>query len=81
MVHLAANGCLVFTPKTPQMDHLFSRDEVVYFDSLQDFEGKIRYYLAHPDEAKTIAQSGYKRAQKDYDCKVVTATMVKQIFS
>ena len=81
MVHLAANGCLVFTPNTPQMDLLFSQDEVVYFDSLQDFDEKMRHYLAHPDEAKTIAQEGHKRAQKDYDCKVVTATIVKQIFS
>jgi spore maturation protein CgeB len=81
MVHLASNGCLVFTPNTPQMDQLFSRDEVVYFDSLQDFEEKIRYYLVHPDEAKTIARAGYARAHKDYDCKVITASMVKQIFS
>ena len=79
MIHLASNGCLVFTPNTPQMDQLFSRDEVVYFDSLQDFEEKIRYYLAHPDEAKTIAQAGYKRAQKDYDCKVVTADLVEKV--
>jgi hypothetical protein len=79
MIHLASNGCLVFTPNTPQMDQLFSRDEVVYFDSLQDFEEKIRYYLAHPDEARTIAQAGYKRAQKDYDCKVVTADLVEKV--
>ena len=79
MIHLAANGCLVFTTEIPKMTELFSSKEVVYFDDLADCSEKIRYYLAHPEEAKTIAKAGQARAHKDYNAKNVTADMVHRI--
>ena len=79
MVHLAANGCLVFTPKTPNMEQVFSADEVVYFDSFTELKEKALYYLDHKDEARAIAQAGHQRAHQDYDCQTVTARMVLTI--
>ncbi len=81
MVHLAANGCLVMTPETPDMKELFTSDEVVYFDTPQDCENKIRYYLAHQDEAQKIAKAGQSRAHKDYNAKVITADMISKILA
>jgi hypothetical protein len=79
MVHLAANGCLVFTPKTPKMEQVFSTDEVVYFGGLTELREKALYYLAHKDEARAIAQAGHHRAHQDYDCQTVTAQMLRAI--
>ena len=79
MVHLAANGCLVFTPKTPNMEQVFLADEVVYFDSFTELKEKALYYLAHKDEARAIAQAGHQRAHQDYDCQTVTAQMLRAI--
>ena len=81
MVHLAANGCLVMTPKTARMDELFSHEEVVYFDTPADCEEKIRHYLAHPEAAEKIARAGQKRARSDYDAKRITGNMLEKISS
>ena len=80
MVHLASNGCLVMTPRTPHLEEIFSSDEVVYFDTVQDCEDKIRYYLAHTEEAIKIAKAGQKRAHSDYDAKVISSMMLKKIW-
>lgn len=79
MIHLAANGCLVFTTEIPRMKELFSRKEVVYFDGLADCTEKVRYYLEQPEEALKIAKAGQARAHKDYDARIVTADMIQKI--
>ena len=81
MVHLAANGCLVITPEAPDMKELFTSDEVVYFDTLQDCEDKIRYYLTHQDKAQEIAKAGQKRAHEDYNSIAITTEMIKKILA
>ena len=80
-VHLAANGCLTFTPDTPNMRNLFSAEEMVYFSDLEDLKKKIMHYQAHPDEGRLIAEAGHARAHRDYECKAVTAQMIDNIFS
>lgn len=81
MVHLAANGCLVMTPDTPRMKEIFTPEEVVYFSSAQDCEEKVRYYLEHSDEAKTIAKAGQARAHKDYNAQVISSEMLRKILA
>lgn len=81
MVHLTANGCLVMTPDTPRMKELFSSEEVVYFSSAQECEEKVRYYLAHLDEAAAIAKAGQKRAHKDYDAQMITSEMLRKLLA
>jgi len=80
MVHLAANGCLVMSAAIPRIDELFSADEVVYFDTPDDCEEKIRYYLAHREEADEIAKAGQKRAHQAYDAKVVSSDILSKVF-
>lgn len=81
MVHLAANGCLVMTPDTPRMKEIFTPEEVVYFSSAQDCEEKVRYYLKHYEEAKTIAKAGQVRAHRDYDAQVISSEMLRKILA
>lgn len=81
MVHLAANGCLVMTPDTPRMKEIFTPEEVVYFSSAQDCEEKVRYYLEHYEEAKTIAKAGQVRAHRDYDAQVISSEMLRKILA
>ena len=80
-VHLAANGCLTFTPDTPNTRDLFSAEEMVYFNDFEDLKNKIMYYHAHPDEGRLIAKAGHARAHHDYECQAVTAQMMDKIFS
>lgn len=81
MVHLVANGSLVMTPRTPRLKEIFTSDEVVYFDTVQDCEDKIRYYLAYPEEAIKIAKAGQSRAHTDYDARVISSMMLKKILN
>jgi spore maturation protein CgeB len=81
MIHLAANGCLVMSPKIPRIEEVFSPSEVVYFDTRGDCEEKIRHFLAHPAEAEKIAKAAQSRAHKDYDNKSVAADMLEKIYA
>ena len=78
-VHLAANGCLTFTPDTPGMKNLFSEDEMVYFTDFGELRDKINYFRTHDTEARKIAEAGQKRALKDYECQAVMTDFFKKI--
>lgn len=81
MIHLAANGCLIMSSRIPRIEEIFSSDEAVYFDTPAECEEKIRYFLAHPEKAKKIAQAAQTRAHSDYDNRSISEDMVKKIFS
>ena len=81
IVHLTANGCLTFSPQPPNMQTIFSDEEVVYFSDMGDLKEKLLYYAAHPEEAALIAEAGHKRAHKDYESGVVTRQMLAALNS
>ena len=81
MVHLAANGCLVLTPRTPNMETVFSEDEVAYFDSLAELEEKIRLFLSDDALRKKVAAAGHHRAMTSYNCQVVTQDMLDTLYA
>lgn len=78
-VHLAANGCLTFTPDTPRMKTLFSEDEMVYFADFDELKEKIFYYQAHLDEGRRIAEAGHARAHRDYQCQHVASRLIETV--
>ena len=78
-VHLAANGCLTFTPETPDMKSLFSEDEMVYFANFEELKEKILYYQAHPDEGRRIAEAGHARAHRDYGCQKIAKNIIETL--
>lgn len=80
MIQLAANGCLVITPRTPKMEELFTPDEVVYFEGLEDMAEKIRHYIAYPEEARKIALAGHQKAHHDFNNQDVMKKMIDDIY-
>lgn len=80
MVHLAANGCLVLTPRTPNMETVFSEDDVAYFDDFTELEQKIRMFLADDALRKKIAAAGHRRAMAAYDCQIVTKNILDTVY-
>ncbi len=81
MVHLAANGCLVLTPRTPEMESVFSEEEVVYFGDFVELKEKVLYYLDHEDETRHKAEAGWARAHCDYNSQKITQDMLTKIIS
>ena len=68
---LTGNGLLTFTQETPGLRQLFSEEEMVYFDDLDDLMDKLAYYKAHDDEAREIARRGRERAHRSYNARRV----------
>lgn len=50
--------------------------EYIPFTGQRDCEDKIRYYLRHEEERKQIAQSGYLRAQREYNSRLWWMTVL-----
>ncbi len=63
---LPAHGCMLFSERPPiRIPHNFRDGESgVFFDDLADFERKLRYYLAHPDEVRVIARAGHEHLKR-----------------
>lgn len=81
IIQLIANGTLVFTPKVPDFEKLFTSKEVIYFDDLDDLEDKLNYYLLNENARIKIAKEGYNKAHSLYDSKTVTKFMIETIFN
>jgi len=80
IAQLTGNGILTFTPRIPRFEELYSDNEVVYFDDLQDLVSKIRYYHDHPQEAKLIAHNGWIKSHTLFNSTIVTKNMIDKIF-
>lgn len=61
------SGGLYLTEDHPELAHAFKPgQEVLTYTGLNDLEKKIRYYIAHPDEAQEIRHKGYERALREH---------------
>ncbi len=80
IIHLMANGVLVFSPKIPKLDKLFSQNEIVFFEDNQEFKKKIEYYLSHDKERLQIAKNGWEKAHTLFNEKVVTKNIIDKLF-
>lgn len=81
IVQLVGQGVLVFTPRIPNFDKLFTEEEVVYFDDFNDLEQKVSYYLKHENERIKVAQAGHKKAHELFNEKIVTYQMLEKIYN
>ena len=64
-----ATGCgaLLVTDHKDNLDDLFSvGDEVIAYRSLEECAELVRYYLAHPEDARRIAERGQARTFRDH---------------
>lgn len=60
-------GSLLITDRKDNLDELFEvGKEVVTYSSPKEAVELIRYYQAHPEEAKTIARAGQQRTLRDH---------------
>lgn len=81
IIHLMANGVLVFSPKIPNLDKVFTNDEIVYFDDNKDFEEKVNYYLSHLEEGKKIAKNGWHKAHTYFNERIIANHILNKTFN
>ena len=56
-----AAGAFVLTDWRPQMEQLFTPDEMACYREPDEIPDLVRYYLSHPDERKRLAAAGRRR--------------------
>ncbi len=81
LVHIAANGSMVLSSDVPNLQNIFSKDEVIYFSTLQDMIDKLNYFLTHDDDRLKVAEAGWRRAHKDYNESLLASKMMDLIFN
>jgi len=78
-IQLAANGVMVFCPNIPGFRGLFSEEEQVYFDGIEDLVEKVYFYLRNEKERCRIARQGQIRAHESYNSTRVCRFMIEAI--
>jgi hypothetical protein len=62
-------GCktMLLTNYTPGLEKLFNiGEEIVIYESIDDLDNKVRYYLENENERNKIAEAGYQRVKRDH---------------
>jgi len=60
-------GTFLLTNYTPGLEKLFDiGKEIVVYESIEDMDNKVKYYLDNPEERNKIARAGHERAKKDH---------------
>ncbi len=77
LAQLAGNGCYVLSPRVPQMQTLFTENEICYFDDHNDLPSLINDLLKDDNRRRTIARAGWQRAHSCYNEKSVCRFIVE----
>jgi spore maturation protein CgeB len=80
IAQLTGNGIATFSPRIPDMELLYTEDEIVYFDDAMDLIQKVEVLIADDERRKTIAFNGWKKTQNSYNSTRVTKFMLDTIF-
>ena len=70
---MTGNGLVTLTPAGAGLESLYSPEEVVYFESVEDLAEKVRYFKKHEDEAVRIARRGGRKLTATYSAASVAA--------
>ncbi|MBI9111390.1 glycosyltransferase [Maridesulfovibrio ferrireducens] len=73
---LAACGAFQLVDRRKLMSEAFSDGELAYFDSLEDLDNKIGYFLHHPEERESYAERGRKRVLADHTYVIRMQTLI-----
>ena len=80
IIHLLANGTLVFSPRVPHLEKIIAEDEIIYFDNHEDFAYKLNYYLVHDEERIKISRKGWQKAHEFFNEKAISQIILNYVF-
>ena len=80
LIQLMANGSMVISKNIPNIQILFSKDEIVFFNDEKECLEKVLYYVNNDEERKKIARNGWQKAHTSYNSTRVTKFMIETIF-
>ncbi len=75
---LMGNGLLTFIDKKTKMDDFFNRDEIIFYDNINDLSDKISFYKKNDKIRKKIAKNGKKKYFKLFNEQKTTEYIVNK---
>lgn len=81
LIQLAANGTLVLTKKIPDFEILFGKDEIIFFENIDDLSEKAKFYNKNNSQRERISYNGWEKAHTSYNSTRVTKYMIETIFN
>ncbi|HEU5166444.1 MAG TPA: glycosyltransferase [Chitinophagaceae bacterium] len=75
MYEATGMGTLLLTDGKNAPVKLFTDDEVVYYDTVEDAIDKYKYYISHETERNEIARKGQRRTLSDYSYEKTSAQL------
>jgi hypothetical protein len=80
MAQLMGCGLLTFIDKRTRFDEIFTPDELVTYDGVNDLIAKIDHYRSHEAECRAIAEAGCRRAHEIFGETVVSQWILDMSF-
>ena len=73
---IAGNGLLTFIDKKTQLNKIFTDNEIIFYDNINDLADKINFYKKNDKLRKKIAYNGKKKYFKLFNEKKVTQYII-----
>jgi glycosyltransferase involved in cell wall biosynthesis len=81
ITQLIANGLLTFIDKKTQLNDFFNKDEVIFYNSLEDLANKITKYSNNDSLRRKIAKKGKEKYLKYLNSKIVADFIINKTFN
>ena len=77
---LVGNGLLTFVDKKTQLDDFFSKNEIVFYDNVDDLADKVKFFKKNERSRIKIAKKGKKKYFKMFNEQKITKYIVDKSF-
>ena len=78
IAQLVANGILTFVDNKTKLNKLFTKNEVIFYDSINDLTKKINFYLHNKALRNKIAKNGKKKYLKHLNSSKVAKFIIEK---
>ena len=73
---IMGNGLLTFIDKKVQMNNFFNKNEIIFYDNINDLSDKIKFYSKNDKSRIRIASNGQKKYFKLFNEKKITKYLI-----
>ena len=67
LAQIVGNGCLALVPRVPEMENLFSEEEVAYCESEEELPDVVARYIKDDSTRRRKAEAGWRRGHGSYN--------------
>jgi len=80
MAQYMGNGLLTLIHRRVGFDQIFKEDEMAFYEDFDDLIKKVTYFNAHDDEAREIAENGWRRSFEIFNEQLVAKYITEVTF-